>query len=73
MPITMNPKLLYIRDVEQIINKNRLTLRRWWKAGKFPKPTLLNGTALAWSTTTIEKWIQQNLQGSKDNDNCKEN
>lgn len=50
-------KLLFIQDVEQIIGRNRLTLRRWWTAGKFPKPTKLNGTALAWKTEVIEQWI----------------
>jgi predicted DNA-binding transcriptional regulator AlpA len=50
-------KLLFIQDVEQIIGRNRLTLRRWWSVGKFPKPTKLNGTALAWQTEVIEQWI----------------
>lgn len=54
-------KLLYIKDVEQIIGRNRLTLRRWWQNGKFPKPTKLNGNVLAWRSETIVVWINQNL------------
>lgn len=54
-------KLLFIQDVEKIIGRNRLTLRRWWTAGKFPTPTKLNGTALAWHTEVIDLWIKQNL------------
>ncbi|AAU28623.1 TPA: AlpA family phage regulatory protein [Legionella pneumophila] len=50
-------KLLFIKDVEQIIGRNRLTLRRWWSAGKFPTPTKLNGTVLVWQTDVIEQWI----------------
>ena len=54
-------KLLFIHDVEQIIGRNRLTLRRWWTAGKFPQPTKLNGTALAWHNDTVDRWINQNI------------
>ena len=54
-------KLLYIQDVEQIIGRSRLTLRRWWMAGNFPIPTKLNSSVLAWRTESIERWIDQNL------------
>jgi len=54
-------KLLFIHDVEQIIGRSRLTLRRWWTAGKFPRPTRLNGTALAWHNEAVDRWINQNL------------
>ena len=55
-------KLLFIQDVEQIIGRNRLTLRRWWSAGKFPTPVKLNGTALAWRAQTIDEWINNTTQ-----------
>lgn len=54
-------KLLFIHDVERIIGRNRLTLRRWWTTGKFPQPTKLNGTALAWHNDTVDRWINQNI------------
>ena len=54
-------KLLFIKDVEQILGRNRLTLRRWWEANKFPKPTKLNGTVLAWRTDVIDQWINDSL------------
>ena len=57
----IKPKLLFIQDVEQIIGRHRLTLRRWWSEGKFPKPTKLNGTALAWHADSVDQWIHQNL------------
>jgi predicted DNA-binding transcriptional regulator AlpA len=56
------PKILFIKDVERLVNRNRLTLRRWWKKGKFPKPSLLNGTTLAWKTEVINEWINTNLK-----------
>lgn len=59
----LKQQLLFINDLEKIIGRNRLTLRRWWHAGKFPIPTKLNGTALAWHVSTIEQWISQNMNG----------
>ena len=59
---SLKQKLLFIQDLETIIGRNRLTLRRWWIAGKFPKPTKLNGTALAWQTEIIDQWIYQNVR-----------
>ncbi len=60
-------KLLFIQDVEQIIGRNRMTLRRWWTAGKFPRPTKLNGTALAWHCESVDRWIHQNLSVNTEN------
>ena len=54
-------KLLYIQDVERIIGRHRLTLRRWWTAGNFPVPTKLNESYLAWHAESVEQWIEQNL------------
>lgn len=54
-------QILFINDVEKMIGRNRLTLRRWWLAGKFPKPIKLNGTDLAWHLSVIYEWIEQNL------------
>jgi len=57
-----NQQILFITDLEKIIGRNRLTLRRWWADGKFPKPVKLNGTTLAWHTTVINEWIDQNIK-----------
>lgn len=54
-------QILFIKELEKIIGRNRFTLRRWWNAGKFPVPTKLNGNALAWPARTIELWIEQNM------------
>lgn len=51
-------KLIYIRDAEKIIGRSRLTLRRWWEKGKFPKPTLVN-SRLAWRIEVIEEFIEK--------------
>ncbi|HBI21976.1 MAG TPA: hypothetical protein DDY37_05250 [Legionella sp.] len=50
-----------LQDVEQIVGRNRLTLRRWWTAGIFPKPTKLNGTALAWHSDNLDQSINQHM------------
>lgn len=55
-------RILFITDLEKIVGRNRLTLRRWWMDGKFPVPVKLNGTTLAWDTETIHNWINQNIK-----------
>lgn len=55
-------RVLFIKDVEQIVGRNRLTLRRWWSAGKFPKPVKLNDSVLSWDHEIIEQWINQKIQ-----------
>lgn len=59
---TPERQLLYINDVEQITGRNRLTLRRWWEKGAFPKPTKLHSSVLAWHSKTIQQWINENVQ-----------
>ncbi len=54
-------QLLFINDLERIIGKSRLTLRRWWERGHFPKPVKINGKTLAWNASVIEKWIRENF------------
>lgn len=60
--IELPKQILFITDLEELIGRNRLTLRRWWSNGKFPKPVKLNGTTLAWHKETINQWIQQNMK-----------
>jgi prophage regulatory protein len=57
-------RLLFISDMEKIIGKNRLTLRRWWEKGIFPEPSKI-GVALVWRVETIEEWINNNVPGIK--------
>ena len=57
-PLTQ--QIFFIADLEKLIGRNRLTLRRWWMEDKFPKPNKLNGI-LAWRAAVIETWINQNL------------
>ena len=54
-------QVLFITDLEKIIGRNRLTLRRWWTDNKFPKPIKLNGTTLAWHKETIRTWINEHI------------
>ncbi|MCH9756290.1 MAG: hypothetical protein K0U37_03735 [Gammaproteobacteria bacterium] len=56
----LTQQIFFIADLEKLIGRNRLTLRRWWMEDKFPKPNKLNGI-LAWRAVVIETWINQNL------------
>ena len=55
-------QVLFINDLESLIGRNRLTLRRWWMEGKFPTPIKLNGTTLAWHYEAVNEWINQNFK-----------
>ena len=58
----LKPLVYFIKETEQVIGRHRVTLRRWWDAGIFPKPTLINNR-LAWQVEVIEQWIHQNVHG----------
>jgi prophage regulatory protein len=58
----LTQRVLFITDLEKILGRNRLTLRRWWTDGKFPKPVKLNGTTLVWDTETVNHWINLNIK-----------
>jgi predicted DNA-binding transcriptional regulator AlpA len=60
-------KICFIKDAEQLIGRNRLTLRRWWKKNIFPKPALINNR-LAWKADIINAWINLNVQEVKTNE-----
>ncbi|AMP93513.1 TPA: AlpA family phage regulatory protein [Legionella pneumophila subsp. pneumophila] len=63
----ISQKVLFIPDLEKMIGRNRVTLRRWWLTDKFPRPVKLNGTTLAWHSDEIEQWIEQTiLNGERD-------
>lgn len=55
-------KILFTTDLEKIIGRDRLTLRRWWMKGNFPMPIKLNSRTLAWHSETINDWINQNIR-----------
>lgn len=55
-------QILFINDLEKMLGRNRLTIRRWWMNGKFPSPIKLNGTSLAWHIETVNAWISQNIK-----------
>lgn len=56
----LKQQLLYIKDVELLTGRSAMTLRRWWKQGKFPTPT--KHSVLIWRADVIEQWINQNIQ-----------
>ena len=55
-------QILFISDIEKIIGRDRLTLRRWWSGDKFPKPVKLNDSVLCWHSEAIEEWINEKMK-----------
>jgi prophage regulatory protein len=62
---SLKPKIYFIKDVEEITRRNRITLRRWWEKDLFPSPVLINNR-LAWHVDVIDQWIHENFGGSHD-------
>jgi len=58
-------QIFFINDLERLIGRNRVTLRRWWLIGKFPRPVKLNHSTLAWHRDAIEQWINQSIKLSE--------
>lgn len=58
----LTQQILFINDLERIIGKDRLTLRRWWTEGKFPIPVKLHGRTLAWHKDVIDNWINHHMK-----------
>lgn len=54
---SITPKILFIKDVEHLLRRNRLTLRRMWYRGDFPEPTGRINNRLYWKAEIIDQWI----------------
>ena len=47
-----------IKDAADIIGVHHQTLRRWWKSGRFMKPTNINGILL-FKNSDLIAWVEQ--------------
>ena len=54
-----------IKPTADLIGVHHQTLRRWWKAGKFPKPININGILL-FKNADILAWLENAQQASND-------
>lgn len=51
-------RLLDVKQVQVLISASRASIRRWEKAGRFPKRVKL-GSAARWRESDIQKWISE--------------
>ena len=49
-----------VMAMANILGIHHITLRRWWKAGKFPKPLMLNGILL-FSNAEVLDFAKKNM------------
>lgn len=54
-----------IKPTADLIGVHHQTLRRWWKAGKFPKPININGILL-FKNADVLAWLENAQQSSND-------
>ena len=50
-------KLIRQKEVCELIGRDRTTLYRWRKDGRFPKPIEDPGGELMWRISAIEDWL----------------
>jgi prophage regulatory protein len=51
------PLIFFINDLERLLRRNRLTLRRMWCRGDFPIPSGRINNRLYWKADAINQWI----------------
>lgn len=52
-------RLLSVDEVAFMMNRSKKTLWRWWSIDQsFPKPIIVNGRALGWRKSTIERFFE---------------
>ncbi|MFV0447707.1 MAG: helix-turn-helix transcriptional regulator [Vibrio sp.] len=52
-------ELYSVPQLEQLLDRNRITIWRWWKKHKiFPSPLLVNGRAVGWRKSDVDLWIR---------------
>ena len=54
-----------IKPTADLIGVHHQTLRRWWKAGKFPKPININGILL-FKNADVLAWLENVHRSSND-------
>ena len=65
-PTPLNPQgYSRIKPTADLIGVHHQTLRRWWKAGKFPKPININGILL-FKNADVLAWLENAQQSSND-------
>ena len=52
----MHNPLLTIRDVAAEFGVSPMTIRRWWYAGRIPKPIKIQGS-LRWRGGDVQQWL----------------
>ena len=61
-----NPiSLLRIPEVIQRTGLSRSTIYRMVDRGEFPRPVPLTSRTVAWSSSEIDRWIQERLAGPR--------
>lgn len=61
----LNRPVLYTKDLVQMLGVSAITIRRWWKSGKFPKP--IKHSVLMWPTDAVQAWLDNSIRNSENN------
>lgn len=59
-PQAAGDRLMSLQEVCEVVPVHRMTIWRWSKAGKFPRPVMIGSRSL-WSEREVSAWIQEHL------------
>ena len=62
---TFDERLLRLHEVESAVGYKRSTIYKLVAAGSFPASISLGARAKAWTSSSIEAWIQQRIEQSR--------
>ena len=59
----LNKLILRESELVEIIGVSCQTIRRWVKAGTFPKPIQLSERRIGWEFAAIKEWLEKRKNG----------
>ncbi|RAS54415.1 AlpA family transcriptional regulator [Vibrio diazotrophicus] len=58
-------KLISIKQMTDLLNRNRRTLHVWVRDGKFPEPLKMNGRTVGWPESVYHQWLSEQMEVGK--------
>ncbi len=56
------PTLIRWKQLKQIVPFSRITIWRWVRENRFPKPVRVGQRGIAWICAEIEQWISEQVE-----------
>lgn len=61
LALSLNERLIDIREVQQITGMRKTTIYAWMKAGEFPGPVKLGSRCSRWPLSRVQQFVQERI------------